>query len=281
MTEAKGKEAIYIEIPERTWNWLGVNTATVPEEILSSIAPEKIITVPDGESAAMTIVYRDEPNAKIRAELGEGATLDLVKVQLAGDDVTRADRVAVNCAKDATIRYTAVELGAKKTATKLNIELIGDKSKADVAALFFGTKDQVIDMNYVIRHRGKNTDATMMVDGTLDDHAEKIFRGTLDFVRGTEGSVGREKEQVILLSHDVRNRSVPLMLSGEADVDGHHAVSIGKMDESKLFYLMSRGLDEAEAKKLVTMAAAAPVLARIKNEKVTEEIENIIEGRLS
>ena len=85
----------------------------------------------------------------------------------------------------------------------------------------------------------------------------------------------------MLLSPKVRNRSVPLMLSGEADVDGHHAVSIGKMNEEKLFYLMSRGLDMDEAKRLVVEAAIAPVCARIPDEELTAEIKAEIEGRIS
>ena len=93
--------------------------------------------------------------------------------------------------------------------------------------------------------------------------------------------MGRESEEVILLSPKVRNRSVPLMLSGEADVDGHHAVTIGKMDENKLFYLMSRGLDGEEAKKLVVEAALAPVLSRLPDAALAEEIRAAIEGRLS
>ena len=68
--------------------------------------------------------------------------------------------------------------------------------------------------------------------------------------------------------------------SGEGDVDGHHAVSIGKMDEAKLFYLMSRGLDLAEARRLVVEADLFPVLARISDEALKEEIAASIEGRI-
>ena len=120
----------------------------------------------------------------------------------------------------------------------------------------------------------------MQVKGALMDEAQKVFRGTLDFIAGSAGSVGRENEDVIILSPGVRNRSVPLMLSGEGDVDGHHAVSIGKMDEAKLFYLMSRGLDLAEARRLVVEADLFPVLARISDEALKEEIAASIEGRI-
>lgn len=271
---------VFSEIPMRTWRWLGVNEARMPACVLEEAGGERLVTVPKGDKAEAVVVYRDELAGKIRVELEEGAELHLVKVVLVGDH-PHADTVEVTCAKDAVFRYTAVEAGGSEAASKLLVELKGDNSQADVSSLYFADGSRRVDMNYIIRQSGKHTDATMLVHGALTGKAEKIFRGTLDFIKGSEGSVGREHEEVMLLSPKVRNRSVPLMLSGEADVDGHHAVSIGKMNEEKLFYLMSRGLDMDEAKRLVVEAAIAPVCARIPDEELTAEIKAEIEGRIS
>ena len=274
-------EVIYSEIPMRTWRWLGVNEARVPAAIAATNLQERRITVPAGEKAETVVVYRAEGAAKIKVELGEGAELHLVRVQLAADTAAHADTIEADVAAGAVFRCTAVEAGAAVSASKLAINLNGEKSVADVAALYFVDGERRADLNYIIRQKAPETDATMLVSGALSDKAEKIFRGTLDFVSGSPGSVGRESEEVMLLSPQVRNRSVPLMLSGEADVDGHHAVTIGKMDENKLFYLMSRGLDDEAAKKLVVEAAVAPVLARLPDETLAREIRDEIERRLS
>lgn len=276
-----GNEVIYSEIPMRTWRWLGVNEARVPAAVTATDPQERRITVPAGEKAETVVVYRAEGAAKIKVELGENAELHLVRVQLAPDTAARADTIEADIAASAVFRCTAVEAGAAVSASKLTINLNGEKSVADVAALYFVDGERRADLNYIIRQKAPETDATMLVSGALSDKAEKIFRGTLDFVSGSPGSVGRESEEVMLLSPQVRNRSVPLMLSGEADVDGHHAVTIGKMDENKLFYLMSRGLDDEAAKKLVVEAAVAPVLARLPDEALAQEIRDEIERRLS
>ena len=83
-----------------------------------------------------------------------------------------------------------------------------------------------------------------------------------------------------VLSGKVRNSSIPIMLSGEDDVDGHHAVSIGKIDEEKMFYLMSRGLDLKESRRLIVEAAFNPVLDKIASEELRDEIDSYIKGRL-
>jgi len=274
------KEEVYSTIPMRTWRWLGVNEARVASSILAA-AQERRIRVPAGEKHTVVLVYRDELAAHVQAELAAGAELQLIKVQLAEDGVRRADTIEVQCSEGAKLSYTAVEAGAGVSTTKLLVALNGDKSEADVAALYFGDRKRRIDMNYIIRQAGRDTRANMQIHGALAGESDKIFRGTLDFIRGAKGSTGREKEEVVLLSPKVRNRSVPLMLSGEDDVDGHHAVSVGRMDENKLYYLMSRGLNLSEAERLVVEAALAPVLVRIPDAQLAAEVREHIEGRLS
>ena len=279
MTDTK-EQIVFSEIPMRTWRWLGVNEAKMPACVLDEAGGGRLITVPKGTKAEAVVVYREELAGKIRVELEEGAEFHLIRAVLSGDH-PHADVVEAVCEKDALFRYTAVEAGGSEAASKLFVNLVGEGSRADVSALYFADGKRRVDMNYIIRQEGRHTDATMMVHGAMTGESEKVFRGTLDFIKGSEGSVGREREEVMLLSPKVRNRSVPLMLSGEADVDGHHAVSIGKMDEGKLFYLMSRGIDMEEAKKLVVEAALAPVLARIPDKELAGEIREEIEGRIA
>ena len=284
MSENRTKEleTIYSEIPMRTWRWLGVNEGTVPTEVLTdTVAEERVIKVPKNATETIVLEYRDEAQASVRVELGENAELELIRVQLCPADQIHAGNVEVSLADHAKLHYTAVEAGAEKSVTKLTVDMDGKESEADIYALYFGDGKRKIDMNYLIRQKGLRTKADMQVRGALMDECDKIFRGTLDFLQGSKGSVGAENEEVVSLSSKVRNRSVPIMLSAEDDVDGHHAVSIGKMDESKLFYLMSRGLDMAEARKLVVEAAFHPVLSRIPNEELREEIDSYLMGRLS
>ena len=79
----------------------------------------------------------------------------------------------------------------------------------------------------------------------LTGSADKILRGTVDFQRGAKRGVGHESEDVLLFSPSARNRTAPLILCGEEEVEGQHAASVGRLDENKLYYLRSRGLSEA------------------------------------
>lgn len=275
-------EKIYSEIPMRTWRWLGVNEARVEESVLvPDMAAVQSLSVLAGESRELTVVYRQEGEGRLYVRVAEGGSLKLTVVQLLPDDRQYAGQVEVELAKGASLEAVAVEVGAAKAVSKMQVFLKGDESRADVHVLYFGHEARKLDMNYVLVQEGRQTEANLNVYGALSGQADKIFRGTLDFRRGSKGSKGYEKEQVIVLSGKVRNRSVPLMLSGEDAVEGHHAVSIGKMDENKLFYLMSRGLDMAEARRLVVEAAFNPVLDRIGDEELYGELDDYIKERLA
>ena len=276
------QRAVFSRIPSRTWRWLGANTAYMPEGLTGEPVTQTI-TVEPGQRDAVVLSERESGAYTVQADVQEGAVLDLVKVQLVPDDAPYTSRIHIHLGRGAKLNYTAIEAGAVHTASELEVDMEGDDSQSDIWSLYFGDGESEIDLNYIIRQRGQRTDANMQVRGALLGHAEKTFRGTLDFQRGSAGSVGRENEEVVLLSPGVRNRSVPIMLSHEDDVDGHHAVSIGKMDENKLYYLMSRGLDLAAAQRLVVEASFQPVLDRIPQSEqiLREEIDAYLLGRLS
>ncbi|MBQ6296796.1 MAG: SufD family Fe-S cluster assembly protein [Selenomonadaceae bacterium] len=237
------------KIPLNTWRWLGVNELKTAAQI-----EEQNIDVPDGE----TKIFSD--------------------VNLSAENVARKIKISVG--KSARVEFISADLGRGDFSADVEIDLRGDDSVADFEAVYFGDGKRKLDFNYVIRQRGKRTQAIMNVRGALTDKSDKIFRGTLDFQRGAKGSTGRELEEVIILSSGTRNRSIPLMLATEDEVDGHHAVSVGRLDEEKIFYLMSRGLDKSEAERLIVEAAFNPVIEKISDENLRGELLDNLQRRL-
>lgn len=274
-------EKIYSEIPMRTWRWLGVNEAKAEDTVLAIDNGRQELVVPAGESRQLTVVYRQAGEGQVQVKVEKGGFLKLTTVQLLPVDAQGASSVQVELADTAELEAVAVEAGSAKSVAKMEVNLVGNESKANVYVLYFGHGASQLDMNYVLVQQGRSTEANLHVYGALLGESNKIFRGTLDFRHGSKGSKGYEKEEVVVLSSKVRNRSVPLMLSAEDAVEGHHAVSIGKIDENKLFYLMSRGLDMQEARRLVVEAAFNPVLDRIEDKDLYQELDEYIKEGLA
>jgi Fe-S cluster assembly scaffold protein SufB len=123
------------------------------------------------------------------------------------------------------------------------IDLAGYKSslKTDIAYRLKGSEH--LDMNYFANHTGKKTECEINVNGVLRDTSSKILRATIDLKKGAKGAVGNEKEDVLLMDEGVRNKTIPLILCTEEDVEGNHGATIGRLDESLMFYMKSRGLN--------------------------------------
>ncbi len=236
------------------------------------------------KGSEITIIMEYDSEADSRGLLGiqtrlfaeEGAKIKLIKVQMLGEGVDHFDDIGGVCDDSAIIETINMQLGAGKTNGGCRITLLGDKSEFNNNTGYLCRHKQKYDMNYVADQMGKKTTSNMIFRGVLLDEAEKIFRGTLDFKAGSAGSVGDEQEDTLLLSPDVINRTIPVILCGEEDVDGRHGASIGQLGDDTLFYMESRGIDEETAKKIMIRARMESIARLIPDEAIIVRIQQFI-----
>ena len=209
------------------------------------------------------------------------AVVRVVQVQTLGKNASHFSDFSAVIANGARVELTRLELGAQEVYGGCHMKLEGDKSEARTDTFYFGDGDRKLDFNYVARHHGKATESSMQTCGALFDDCKKTFRGTIDFINGASDSKGAESESTLMFSENARNRSAPLILCGEESVEGSHAASIGRIDESKLYYLRSRGLSEADAKRLMVTAQMETVMKNLPLEQECDRLREWLGGRIS
>ncbi len=195
--------------------------------------------------------------------LAEGATLTESAVQIGLSEKTIVCQRHVTLAERAEADFTAAALGGCETILHSRGFLFGKRSRLDEAAFYAAGGEQKLDFFYHIDHLGEESESNIDVRGALSGHAKKIFRGTIDFKRGCAGAVGNEGDVAVSLSPDAKNISLPLLLCTEDNVIGNHASSAGQLDESTVYYLMSRGLTKEEAHRIVVEALLRPLIDRL------------------
>ena len=207
---------------------------------------------------------------KIYAE--EGAQVQLSKVQLCDKSVNQIDDTAVVCGDRAKVSFIQIELGGSHIDAGFHATLAGYESKflSDTAYICQGT--QYLDMNQVVVHTGKKTDCNMKTDGTVKDDTSKTYRGTIDMRKGCSGSTGNEMETTLLLSPTAVVKAAPIILCGEDDIAAEHGSTIGKLSPEMLFYMNTRGIDQATAEELLTQAKISAAAANIPDQAVQNEI---------
>ncbi len=185
-----------------------------------------------------------------------------------------------NIEDNANIEYNLIELGGKNKISNYYAKLKGNMSKNVVKNVYVGNNNNIIDINYNIEIYGQNAKCKIESQGAIKDNCKKNFKGTIDFKEGAKKSTGSENENCILLSNTARAKSLPMLLCHEEDVEGEHGVSSGKIDDDKLFYIMTRGISINEAKRLIIKAHFSDIIKNIKDENTQSEIENKVDKLL-
>ena len=261
-------------------------THTLTKECHAAIS-DIVIHAERGSCLTLVEVVRGAENAGgiavslLRVYAEEGSHVRLIQLQMLSDDSRRWSSVGVIEETDAKVELHRAELGGNLAVCGSLAKLIGRRSEYDTHTIYFGNDNAILDFSDVSGHSGRETVSEIHAAGALAGRSKKTLRGTIDFRRGAVHAVGHESEDVLLLSPEVRNRTAPLILCGEEQVEGQHAATAGRVDEDILYYMASRGLGEVEAKRLMIMARFAPVLDQIPLPNLKCEITDFIERRLS
>lgn len=284
-------------------SFLGANKESL-EAVTAHYTAGFAVTVPDGAHEKVEVVIdadADTVNEKTRifATVGENATLELLyhlkgraesgnvtvltevlakkqanvtvkKVQLLGEGVQQIEHRYTKFEDDSKVEYINVELGGKENILYYDEDLIGERAELVHDLAYLGEKEQRFDISMLMSHIGKKTVSDIHTLGALSGKSKKAFRGTLDFIRGSVASEGAEEDTCLLLDPEVKSISLPLLLCKEDNVVGNHAASAGQLDQTKLFYLMSRGFSESEAKHIIVESMLRPIIDRIGNEDIEE-----------
>ena len=247
------------------------------------------VEISAGEGSELTVVmsYRSEPGFSgfhgglTKLSAAKNGVIHLMQIQLLGDGCTHFDNVGAEAGENAGIDVIQAELGAANVLDGVKTRLAGACSTFSADAIYFGDRSRSIDINYLAEHLGRKTKSGIRVSGALLGESRKTFRGTIDFKRGAKRASGRESEFNLIFSPKARCRTAPLILCEEEDVDGQHAASTGRIDAQRLFYLMSRGLSETDAKKLLIEAQFRPVTDRIPSEALRSAVTDYLKERLT
>ncbi|MCD7832433.1 MAG: SufD family Fe-S cluster assembly protein [Lachnospiraceae bacterium] len=224
------------------------------------------VAEPQGNFAAV--------QTKIRAE--RGARVHLVQIQKLPEDFTFLNDVGTSCAENVQIETTQIVLGGGETYMGMRTDLRAKASSLASRIGYLLDKKELLDMNYLAVHTGAKTTSRMDVSGVLRGESKKLFRGTIDFRNGSIGAKGDEKEDALLFSEGVVNRTIPLILCEEEDVEGNHGATIGRLDEALLFYLASRGIEEQEIYEMMARARIDAICSEIRDEKTRELVQGYL-----
>lgn len=213
-------------------------------------------------------------DGSINIYLKDNASLNLTVINESSTKNVNIQDFNSNLTSNSNLKINVIDFYGSKRIYRSN-GISDYRSSNNINMIFAGKSDELIDINFALSNKGKHSKNNINVEGCLFDKSNKHFKGTIDFLEGSDSSIGKEKERTLLLSNDAVSKSLPIMLCHEENVEGSHAVSTGKPDLEKLFYLQSRGISYNDALNMMIKANFSFILKEVP-EDISEYVETFI-----
>lgn len=153
--------------------------------------------------------------------------------------------------EDAVVEWIDGNLGSKVTMKYPSVYLLGKGARAEIISVAFAGKDQHQDAGGKMIHVAPETTSTITSKSISKDGGRTTFRGHLKIYKGAENSRSFVRCDALLLDEKSRSDTYPTIEVDEKKAIIEHEASVGKISEDQLFYLMARGLSEAQAKTMI------------------------------
>lgn len=185
--------------------------------------------------------------------------------------------------KDAKMEWINGNLGSKLTMLYPTSLLVGENAKTDYLGIAYAGPGQHQDTGCKVYHMAPNTKSTILSKGISVDGGISNYRGLVDIKKGATGTKSSTRCDGLMLDSKSISGTIPSMTVHESDVEVSHEAAVGKIGEEDLFYLMSRGLSESDATKLIVSGFIDPIIKELPLEYAVElnkliqlEIENSV-----
>ena len=214
-------------------------------------------------------------NAVTEVSVGEGATLRHYKIQREGRRAFHVGTIEAHQARDSHYVSFSLATGAELSRTNVYTTLDGEGCGATLNGLYMLDGEQICDHQTQIIHAQPNCFSRELYKGVLDDRSHGVFNGKVYVHPIAQKTDGKQTNKTLLLSDTAHMDTKPQLEIFADDVKCTHGATVGQIDQTALFYLKSRGIDRALARRLLTYAFAADVLETIEVEAVREELEKM------
>lgn len=247
------------------------------EYIIILAEPSSKIKIVDNSSSNKNKLFRSKV---VELFLAENSRVTYLNVQDFDSGAYSFNIKGASIEKNAELNWIECVFGSHITKAETKTNLNGEGSSVKNFGIFFGNNKEQFDFSTITIHNSPRTSSDMLIKGALDNNSKAVYRGTIHIKKDAPFSSGYQKEDTLLLGPGAEADPIPELLIDNNNVKCSHGASIGEIDKEKLFYMMSRGLNEREAKEEFVKGFFNPVLDKIKEKNIQEDIRRIIEKRL-
>ncbi len=238
------------------------------------------IVIRAGEHSKLTVIERFTGsgtnvhfnNGVTTAQLAEGAHLEHCRIQNENSSSFHIGLLYAELAEQATLLDHQINFGAALARMDIHVLLNGRDSRATLNGLQFATGTQHHDTHLQVEHCVPHTQSNEDYRGIADQRGRVVFNGKVHVHEKAIKTDAQQSSRNLLLSSTAEIDTKPELEIYNDDVKCAHGATVGQLDANALFYLRSRGLDESQARALLTHAFANHIIAQLPVAELREQL---------
>jgi Fe-S cluster assembly protein SufD len=211
--------------------------------------------------------------------LAPGAKVRHAKILHEADNAFHIGWNEVRVDRDAEYHHDNINLQAALSRTNLNVMLTGEGAHADLKGLVLGRGSAHFDNHLLMEHVRPHCTSNQLYRSVVDDKSRSVFSGKIVVRPGALGTDAQQQNNNLLLSDDARVDTKPQLEIYADDVKCSHGATSGQLDQDAVFFMRTRGMDEQQARDVLTYAFANDVIEQVAIEAAQEHLQQAVRQR--
>ncbi len=283
------EDGAFVRVPEGTFVDLPIHLLHLSTSRYEPTVrhPRVLILVGGGAQASFVESYAAAgtdgayfTNAVTEIVGGRGAVVDHYRVQRESLSAYHVAALQARLARDCSFSTHSISVGGALVRNDVNAVLDGEGASCTLNGLFLATGRQHVDNHTRLDHASPHCGSRELYKGILAERARGVFSGRIVVRKDAQKTDSKQTNKNLLLSEDALIDTQPQLEIYADDVKCTHGATIGQIDEDSIFYLRSRGLDEASARAILVHAFAGDLLNRIKVACLREILDELVSAWL-
>jgi FeS assembly protein SufD len=250
---------------------------TLPDDGSSSISRNIIILETGSKSTIVQEIYapslqnKDKNKGKqqqayfelLECHVDPNAHLEMVTLQAMDESSVNFSNRKAFIERDGKMSWYLGLFGSKLSRYKIDSIMKGPGASADDVEIIFGIKDQSFDVTSNLIHYGESSRGRVLSKSVMKDNSKSLFKGMIKIGKEAKATESYLAGHSILLDKGAKSDAIPGLEIETNEVRATHSASVAQIDESQIFYLMSRGLTREGAKREIVGGFLEPLSRRM------------------
>ena len=220
-------------------------------------------------------------NQQTLIELAGNAHLSHHRVSIGTQSNQSISRVLCRLAENSNLTSFYYSEGGVLDKTDIDIMHQGVNSESHLTGIYLPSKDHSVDFHTCIEHQVPHCNSRETFRGIIADSAKATFNGKIHIFKDAQKSDAQLNNKNLLLTNSAEINTKPELEIYADDVVCAHGATIAKIDEKAIYYLKTRGINEMQAKKMLSIGFINELLLDVKNKVLKDFLTALVQKSLS